>query len=103
MFILFFPHLLFVRILIFVYHAALRFTVEPNNVVATEGKSVLLPCEGELTDTHGSSTRKNHKKRLDLLPSIRWRGPDGQDIGVVGDTFRYEMNFEKDFLCGPMH
>lgn len=70
---------------------ALRFTVEPSNIVVSEGHSVLLPCEGEIIDVNAGNVpikRKNHKKRLDLLPNIRWRGPDGQDIGIVGDTFR---------------
>lgn len=70
---------------------ALRFTVEPSNIVVSEGHSVLLPCEGEIADVNVGNVpvkRKSHKKRLDLLPDIRWRGPDGQDIGIVGDTFR---------------
>lgn len=52
---------------------------------------MILPCEGELVDlniNNGSTKRKNHGKRLDLLPNIRWRGPGDQEIGVVGDTFR---------------
>lgn len=71
--------------------AAIRFTIEPSNIVVSEGSSILLPCEGEITHTnadHVLSKRKFNKNRLDLLPNIRWRGPDGQDIGIVGDTFR---------------
>lgn len=43
----------------------------------SEGDSVLLPCSGK--------TVSNGK------PSIRWRGPDGQDIGIVGDNFRTQL------------
>jgi neogenin len=25
------------------------------------------------------------------MPNIRWRGPDGQDLGIVGDTFRTQL------------
>lgn len=71
--------------------AAIRFTIEPSNIIVSEGSSILLPCEGEITHTnadHLLTKRKFNKNRLDLLPNIRWRGPDGQDIGIVGDTFR---------------
>lgn len=77
--------------LIFFFDIAIRFTVEPSNIVVYEGSSILLPCEGEITHTnvdHVLTKRKFNKNHLDLLPNIRWRGPDGQDIGVVGDTFR---------------
>lgn len=75
----------------FPHRLAIRFTIEPSNIVVSEGSSVLLPCEGEITQTnadHLLTKRKFNKNRLDLLPNIRWRGPDGQDIGIVGDTFR---------------
>lgn len=69
--------------------------------MVSEGGSVLLPCEGDIVETNVEHTplkRKFNRNRLDLLPSIRWRGPDGQDIGIVGDTFRYvaqlNCNFE---------
>lgn len=78
-----------------IYFAAIKFTIEPHNVVVPEGSSVLLPCEGILVETnvdHASMRRKFNKNRLDQLPNIRWRGPDGQDIGIVGDTFRYVVN-----------
>lgn len=45
-----------------------------------EGNSVLLPCAG-IAQTE---TLRDGK----ITPNIRWRGPDGQDIGIVGDTFR---------------
>lgn len=83
-----FSHWLFVVV---VFLAAIRFTIEPSNIVVSEGSSILLPCEGEITHTnadHVLTKRKFNKNRLDLLPNIRWRGPDGQDIGIVGDTFR---------------
>ncbi|XP_055311866.1 neogenin isoform X2 [Sitodiplosis mosellana] len=72
----------------------IRFTIEPSNIVVSEGSSILLPCEGEITHTntdHLLTKRKFNKNRLDLLPNIRWRGPDGQDIGIVGDTFRTQL------------
>lgn len=46
-----------------------------------EGNSVLLPCAG-IAQTESLREGK-------ITPNIRWRGPDGQDIGIVGDTFRY--------------
>lgn len=78
-------------LIFFLLRLAIRFTVEPSNVVVSEGSSILLPCEGEITHTnvdHVLTKRKFNKNHLDLLPNIRWRGPDGQDIGIVGDTFR---------------
>lgn len=75
-------------LIIIIIIIALRFTVEPYNVVVAEGSSVLLPCKGEIVDTKLPIKGKNHKNSLDSLPDIRWRGPDGQDIGIVGDTFR---------------
>lgn len=50
------------------------------DVAVREGNSVLLQCSGKLdlaTDT--------------AAPNIRWRGPDGQDIGIVGDSFRTQL------------
>ncbi|KAI8124497.1 Neogenin [Lucilia cuprina] len=60
---------------------ALSFTTEPQDVVVPEGHSVLLQCAG--TAVMG----KNQK----ISPNIRWRGPDGQDLGIVGDTFRNQL------------
>ncbi|XP_050092030.1 neogenin isoform X2 [Anopheles aquasalis] len=61
----------------------LEFTVEPSDVAVPEGNSVLLQCAG----------RADRKVLQDdkAAPSIRWRGPDGQDIGIVGDTFRSQL------------
>ncbi|XP_049545028.1 neogenin isoform X2 [Anopheles darlingi] len=61
----------------------LEFTVEPSDVTVPEGNSVLLQCAG----------RADRKVLQDdkVAPSIRWRGPDGQDIGIVGDTFRSQL------------
>lgn len=74
------------------FHLVLRFTIEPSNAIVSEGNSLILQCEGELVDANnGSNARKNHAKRLDHLPNIRWRGPGDQDIGVVGDTFRMQL------------
>jgi neogenin len=62
--------------------AALEFTVEPSDTVVPEGSSVLLQCAGH-------TSKKLHKKEAKVLPNIRWRGPDGQDIGI--DTFRVQL------------
>ncbi|XP_067629924.1 neogenin isoform X2 [Eurosta solidaginis] len=61
---------------------ALTFTIEPQDVVVPEGHSVLLQCGG--TAQVGKSGK--------IQPHIRWRGPDGQDLGIVGDTFRTQLN-----------
>lgn len=50
-----------------------------------EGASVLLQCTGKLSNQ--TSTTKEGK----TAPNVRWRGPDGQDIGIVGDTFRTQL------------
>uniref|UniRef100_A0A182J115 Neogenin n=1 Tax=Anopheles atroparvus TaxID=41427 RepID=A0A182J115_ANOAO len=62
---------------------ALEFTVEPSDVTVPEGNSVLLQCEGR-------ADRKVLQEGK-VAPNIRWRGPDGQDIGIVGDTFRSQL------------
>lgn len=43
---------------------------------------MLLLCSGKVTPSSGSK---------DSPPNIRWRGPDGQDIGIVGDSFRTQL------------
>ncbi|XP_012155475.1 neogenin isoform X4 [Ceratitis capitata] len=60
----------------------LTFKIEPQDVVVPEGHSVLLQCGGFALN--GKSNK--------LQPIIRWRGPDGQDLGIVGDTFRNQLN-----------
>ncbi|XP_050076111.1 neogenin [Anopheles maculipalpis] len=62
---------------------ALEFTVEPSDVTVPEGNSVMLQCAG-------SADRKVLQDGK-IAPNIRWRGPDGQDIGIVGDTFRSQL------------
>ncbi|XP_058836967.1 neogenin isoform X2 [Topomyia yanbarensis] len=62
---------------------ALEFTIEPSDVTVPEGSSVLLQCDGRL-DQKAMRMGK-------ISPNIRWRGPDGQDIGIVGDTFRSQL------------
>lgn len=47
-----------------------------------EGSSVLLQCAGQ-------TIKKTGHKDGKITPSIRWRGPDGQDIGI--DTFRVQL------------
>uniref|UniRef100_T1GGQ4 Neogenin n=1 Tax=Megaselia scalaris TaxID=36166 RepID=T1GGQ4_MEGSC len=60
----------------------LEFTIEPSDVTVQEGQSVLLPCEGKTNANKGLNPSQ---------PWIRWRGPDGQDLGIVGDTFRAKL------------
>uniref|UniRef100_A0A1L8DK65 Putative axon guidance receptor dscam n=1 Tax=Nyssomyia neivai TaxID=330878 RepID=A0A1L8DK65_9DIPT len=62
---------------------ALEFTLEPVDVAVQEGNSVLLQCSGRMDP----SALKDGK----IAPNIRWRGPDGQEIGIVGDTFRTQL------------
>nr|XP_036223424.1 neogenin isoform X10 [Bactrocera oleae] len=61
---------------------ALTFKIEPQDVVVPEGHSVLLQCGG--VTQNGKSGK--------IQPIIRWRGPDGQDLGIVGDTFRNQLS-----------
>ncbi|XP_039953163.1 neogenin isoform X6 [Bactrocera neohumeralis] len=61
---------------------ALTFKIEPQDVVVPEGHSVLLQCGG--VAQNGKSAK--------IQPIIRWRGPDGQDLGIVGDTFRNQLS-----------
>lgn len=62
------------------FFIALTFTAEPQDTVVPEGHSALLQCVG---------IAQFGKKKV--LPHIRWRGPDGQDLGIVGDTFRNQL------------
>lgn len=75
--------------------AALKFITEPADVVVAAGDSVLLPCSGSLA---ASAALQQHQRNgkggaraaataASSAPTITWRGPDGQDIGIV-DTFR---------------
>lgn len=50
------------------------------DVAVREGHAVLLQCAG-----------RTAAKDSTAVPNIRWRGPDGQDIGVVGDSFRTQL------------
>jgi neogenin len=58
----------------------LEFTLEPSDQIVPEGSSVLLQCAGR------ASKKFISLKDDKAAPVIRWRGPDGQDIGI--DTFR---------------
>ena len=69
-------------VLIYLF-TALEFGIEPSDVIAPEGNSVLLQCAGH--------TEPSALKEGKTAPNIRWRGPDGQDIGIVGDTFRTQL------------
>lgn len=48
-----------------------------------EGNSIMLQCAGRVDQ----KVLRGGK----IAPNIRWRGPDGQDIGIVGDTFRSQL------------
>lgn len=48
-----------------------------------EGSSVLLQCAGH------TNKKLGHIRDGKISPNIRWRGPDGQDIGI--DTFRVQL------------
>ncbi|KAJ6643801.1 Neogenin [Pseudolycoriella hygida] len=63
--------------------STIKFSIEPSDIVVPEGNSVLLPCAG-IAQTENLRDGK-------ITPNIRWRGPDGQDIGIVGDTFRAQL------------
>lgn len=62
---------------------ALEFTIEPSDTVVPEGSSVLLQCVGH------TNKKLGHIKDGKLSPNIRWRGPDGQDIGI--ETHRVQL------------
>jgi neogenin len=64
----------------FHHFQVLEFTIEPEDTVVPEGSSVLLQCAGH----------SNKKIQSKTTPNIRWRGPDGQDIGI--DTFRSQLS-----------
>lgn len=64
----------------FHHFPVLEFTIEPEDTVVPEGSSVLLQCAGH----------SNKKIQSKNSPNIRWRGPDGQDIGI--DTFRSQLS-----------
>nr|AAC47314.1 Frazzled [Drosophila melanogaster] len=66
---------------------ALSFTLEPQDAVVPEGHSVLLQCAGTASIGRGGKSKSN----LPSSVSIRWRGPDGQDLVIVGDTFRTQL------------
>lgn len=67
----------------------MEFTVEPSDTVVPEGTSVLLQCAGKLNQTTTQETSSTKEGRT--VPSVHWRGPDGQDLGIVGDTFRTQL------------
>lgn len=51
-----------------------------------QGHSVLLPCEGVVHQQHSRKITKSGPPSV----SVRWRGPDGQDIEIA-DTFRAQF------------
>lgn len=62
---------------------ALEFTIEPSDTVVPEGRSVLLQCAGH------TNKKLGHIRDGKISPNIRWRGPDGQEIGI--ETFRVQL------------
>lgn len=78
-----------VNIILIIIPTALKFKVEPHDVIVPQGHSVLLPCDGFIHQSPHS--RKNAKSPPPpTAVTIRWRGPDGQDIEIV-DTFRAQF------------
>ncbi|XP_037714460.1 neogenin isoform X1 [Drosophila subpulchrella] len=66
---------------------ALSFTLEPQDAVVPEGHSVLLQCAGIASMGRGGKGKASAPTPV----TIRWRGPDGQDLVIVGDTFRTQL------------
>ncbi|XP_016943279.3 neogenin isoform X3 [Drosophila suzukii] len=66
---------------------ALSFTLEPQDAVVPEGHSVLLQCAGIAYMGRGGKGKASAPTPV----TIRWRGPDGQDLVIVGDTFRTQL------------
>ncbi|XP_070068735.1 neogenin isoform X3 [Drosophila takahashii] len=66
---------------------ALFFTLEPQDAVVPEGHSVLLQCAGSASVGRGGKGKASSPTPV----TIRWRGPDGQDLVIVGDTFRTQL------------
>ncbi|KRJ99437.1 neogenin isoform X3 [Drosophila yakuba] len=66
---------------------ALSFTLEPQDAVVPEGHSVLLQCAGTASAGRAGKGKTSSPSSV----SIRWRGPDGQDLVIVGDTFRTQL------------
>ncbi|XP_020805463.1 neogenin isoform X2 [Drosophila serrata] len=66
---------------------ALSFTFEPQDAVVPEGHSVLLQCSGTASLRRGSKGKASPPTPV----TIRWRGPDGQDLVIVGDTLRTQL------------
>ncbi|XP_044317961.1 neogenin isoform X3 [Drosophila rhopaloa] len=66
---------------------ALSFTLEPQDAVVPEGHSVLLQCSGSASMGRGGKGKASSPTPV----TIRWRGPDGQDLVIVGDTFRTQL------------
>ncbi|XP_070134278.1 neogenin isoform X1 [Drosophila bipectinata] len=71
---------------------ALSFTLEPQDAVVPEGHSVLLQCSGNAQLATGRGAKGKLSASTPATPvNIRWRGPDGQDLVIVGDTFRTQL------------
>ncbi|KPU76720.1 uncharacterized protein Dana_GF13393, isoform C [Drosophila ananassae] len=71
---------------------ALSFTLEPQDAVVPEGHSVLLQCSGNAQLATGRGAKGKLSAGAPPTPvNIRWRGPDGQDLVIVGDTFRTQL------------
>lgn len=66
--------------------SGLKFKVEPHDLIVPQGHSVLLPCEGIVHQQHSRKIAKTGPAPV----SVRWRGPDGQDIEIA-DTFRAQF------------
>lgn len=53
----------------------LKFTIEPQDVVAVAGRSVVLDCAAHVSDAA-------------LVPKVKWRTVDSQDLTFIGDPHR---------------
>lgn len=53
----------------------LKLTIEPQDVVAVAGRSVVLDCAAQVSDAAH-------------VPKVKWRTVDSQDLTFIGDPHR---------------
>lgn len=53
----------------------LKLTIEPQDVVAVAGRSVVLDCAAQVSDAAH-------------VPKVKWRTADSQDLTFIGDPHR---------------
>lgn len=54
----------------------LEFTQEPEDTIVQSGKPAILNCAAKNPSAPSAGIE------------IRWRGPDGQDLNFIGETYR---------------